>query len=472
VFSIADRRWAWLSYGYGVIVTLVLAYFLLGLVVQVSDSFGNLLSVQTRTLGELIRDQISQRGYLRPVLWAQIKIVYELSGGHYYAWFRGIHVAQVALLIALCLIVIRPRTALDAALVPLSLAILIGSHTFAPMVREAFPINSFLSVAIGCVAVAALALRDEPHWYTDALAFAIFGVAALTVESGLLVWVVCAAALLLGARGLSRRGVLAMTVGVIAYFAVRMIVFRVGVPALGERASGFGFGVLEPDDLVARFQGREWGFYGYNVLSSISTVLFSEPKGGVWRFLYEISLASVHPWTLISVLSSAAATALLAWFVWTRRESWRAWTFERDDRLVMLFVVVLAANAVLSFGYAKNVIMGTAGVFLALAVHAAARTWWRDGAHRPLLASVVIFGVLTIGWSYRMAGNHLNLRWTAAEKRAEWVGVDAWLHDQHIPLQGPHAYALRDTLREDAIRTHPTPFQPAFAWQRWFDIDW
>jgi hypothetical protein len=31
----------------------------------------------------MIRDQISQRGYLRPFLWAQIKIVYELSGGHY-----------------------------------------------------------------------------------------------------------------------------------------------------------------------------------------------------------------------------------------------------------------------------------------------------------------------------------------------------------------------------------------------------
>jgi hypothetical protein len=41
--------------------------------------------------------------------------------------------------------------------------------------------------------------------------------------------------------------------------------------------------------------------------------------------------------------------------------------------------VVLAANAVLSFGYAKNVIMGIWPVcFLAMAVHAAARTWWRD----------------------------------------------------------------------------------------------
>jgi hypothetical protein len=56
------------------------------------------------------------------------------------------------------------------------------------------------------------------------------------------------------------------------------------------------------------------GFYGYNVLSSISTVLFSEPKGGVWRFLYEIlarQRASVDAHLGVVV---RAATALLREF--------------------------------------------------------------------------------------------------------------------------------------------------------------
>ncbi len=299
----------------------VLGYFLFGLVIQVSDSFGNLLAVQTPTLGELVRDQFSQRAYLRPLLWAQLKIVYELSGGHYFLWFRGIHFAQVLLLIVLFVHLVRPRTALDAALVPLSLAVLIGAHTFVPMVREAFPINGFLTMAVCCVAVATLALRERSRWYWDLLAIALFVGSVLTVESGVLVWVICVSAYALGARGVSRRAVLAMTACLVTYLVARAFVLDVGTPTLAERASGFGFGILEPSDLTARFEGRAWPFYAYNVVSSISTVLFAEPKGGVWRFVYELTTGTIHPWSAVSVVSSTAATALVTWFLWTRSGS-------------------------------------------------------------------------------------------------------------------------------------------------------
>jgi hypothetical protein len=462
----------WISYAYGLLVAAVLGYFLLGLVIQVSDSFGNLLALQAPTFGELVSGQFSQRGYLRPLLWAQLKIVYELSGGEYFLWFRGIHVAQVLALIVLYLHLVRPRTALDAALVPLSLAVLVGAHTFAPLVREAFPINGFLTIAIGCLAAAALALRDEPRRHWDALAIVLFVGSVLTVESGILVWVVCAAAYALGARGLSRRAVLTMTGCLVAYLLIRSFVFDVGTPSLAERASGFGFSTLEPSELVARFGDRPWPFYIYNVLSSISTVLFSEPKGGVWRFVFELTTGTLHPWTVVSVASSAVATALVGWFVWTRRDRLRGWTFDHDDRLVWLFVVVLATNAVISFPYTKNVIMSPAGVFLGLAVTVAARQWFREGTPRPVIATAVIFVVLTCGWAYRVAGNHYNLRWTAAEQRAVWVSVDNWLVRQRIALHDADGHALRDALRRDALWIHPTPYQPASVWMRWFDIDW
>src|SRR4030095_1837137 len=103
-------------------------------------------------LGELVRDHLSQHAYLRPLLWAQIKIIYEWSGGDYYAWFRGLHVAQVCVLIALCVRLMRPTTALGLALVPLSLAVLVGAHTFGPLLREAHPINSYLTIVIASVA--------------------------------------------------------------------------------------------------------------------------------------------------------------------------------------------------------------------------------------------------------------------------------------------------------------------------------
>ena len=328
--TVGKRRWTWLAYAYGLLVAAVLGYFLFGLVIQVSDSFGNLLAVQTPTLGELVRDQFSQRAYLRPLLWAQLKIVYELSGGHYFLWFRGIHVAQVLLLIVLFVHLVRPRTALDAALVPLSLAVLIGAHTFVPMVREAFPINGFLTMAVCCVAVATLALRERSRWYWDLLAIALFVGSVLTVESGVLVWVICVAAYALGARGLSRRAVLAMTACLVAYFVARTFVLDVGTPSLAERASGFGFRILEPSDLMARFEGRAWPFYAYNVVSSISTVLFAEPKGGVWRFVFELTTGTIHPWSAVSVVSSTAATVLVAWFLWTRRDRIRTWNFDHE----------------------------------------------------------------------------------------------------------------------------------------------
>jgi len=464
------RRWTWIAQAYGLLVSAVLAYFLLGLVIQVSDSFGNLLAVQASSMGELLRGQLSQQAYLRPLLWAQIKLVYEWSGGDYYAWFRGVHVAQVVVLIALCVRLMRPATATDAALVPLGLAVLVGAHTFVPLLREAHPINSYLSIAIACVAAANLSFQAAPRRLTDALALALFAGAVLTVESGVLVWVVCTAAYVLGARGLSRSAIVRMTWCLAAYLAVRMLVLDVGTPSLAERASGFGFRQLEPAELQARFEGRAWMFYLYNVVSSVATVLFAEPKGGVWRFVYELLTRNVHPWTLVSVLSSTAAAALVASFVWTRRGRVRTWTFDADDRIVGVFAAVLAANAVVSFPYTKNVIMSPAGVFFSLAVFAAARhRIARPG--RPIV-TVALFAILTCGWAYRVAGNHYNLRYTAAAERAVWVGVDDWLDRQRITLGSPEAQTLRDTLRADALRVHPTPYQPGSAWMRWFDIDW
>ena len=466
------RRWEVVAYGYGLLVTAVLGYFLVGLTIQVSDSFGNLLAVQEPTLGQVLRDQLSQRGYLRPLLWGQIKAVYELSGGAYFLWFRGIHVLQVAALIVVCVHVMRPRDVLDAALVPLSLAVVVGAHTFMPLVREAFPINSFLTIAIACVAALALAQRAQARWYVDAFAVALLAGSILTVESGVLVWVVSVAAYVVGMRGVSRTALITMTVAVVAYMLVRMLVLDVGSPSLSERASGFGFSTLEPADLVRRFEGRAWILYLYNIVSSIATVLFAEPKGGVWRFVWELTTGTLHPWTVVSVMSSTAATVLIAWFVWSRRAAIRRWHLDEADRLVIVFAGVLLANAVISFPYTKNVIMSPSGVFFGLAVYAASRAWLQAIAQRHAVITVVLFTVLTCGWAFRVAGNHYNLRRSAAEQRAEWVTVDSWLDRQHIALRSADARALHDTLRRDALVNHPTPFQPSTRWRNWFDIDW
>ncbi len=59
-------------------------------------------------------------------------------------------------------------------------------------------------------------------------------------------------------------------------------------------------------------------------------------------------------------------------------------TFSHGDRLVILFVVVLAANAAISFGYTKDIIMSPAGLFQAAAVFVAVRDLDQPGPRQPV----------------------------------------------------------------------------------------
>ena len=276
----ASRAPAWTAYGIALAVALALGHFVLGLPIQVSDSFGNMQEL-SKSWSELLADQLAKRNFLRPFLWAELKLVYDLSGGSYTAWFRTTHAVQVAVLALLFVALLRARTWRDAACVPLAFAVLVGMHTFTGTVREAFPINTFMTLLILCFAAAVVSLGRH-RWWNDALVAVLFVVASLTVETGLLVWVIAVGAALLGASGVSRRGLAALTLLLGGYFFARFALLDIGSPDLMERASGFGFRVLEPQELVARFGDNPLPFYAYNVFSSLLSVLLSEPRGGVY----------------------------------------------------------------------------------------------------------------------------------------------------------------------------------------------
>src|SRR6185436_17068888 len=116
----------------------------------------------------------------------------------------------------------------------------------------------------------------------------------------------------------SRRGVAMVTVLLAGYLAMRFWYLGTGVPALSERSSGFGLQQLDPGELQRRFGAWPYGFYAYNVLSSILTVLFSQPRAGIWTIPAEFMRGRVAGGTIINVVSSAVTTALVGWFVATR----------------------------------------------------------------------------------------------------------------------------------------------------------
>ena len=453
-----DRRVAWLSYGYALVAGLAMGHFLLGLPIQLTDSFGNMLKL-SGSWSDLLYGEFTQNAYLRPLLWANLKLVYDLSGGDYFSWFRGVHVVQVLILVVLYVALVRPRTLLDAAVVPFGLAVLFGMHTFAGTIREAFPINTFMTILILCLAAAIVALGPY-RWWNDILAMALFVLASLTVETGLLIWVIFVGAALVGGRGLSRVGLAALMVLLAGYFYVRFVMFDVGSPGLVERSSGFGFGVLDPDDLIARFGGNPIPFYLYNIVTSAMSVLLSEPTAGVFRVTSAIARGDVDAQMIINLVATVSVTAALAVFVWRRRNQWLARRFERDDRLVALFIMILAANAVISYPYTKDVIMSPAGAFFAVAGFAAIRNLltWLPARISPRAATVALAAAALVSgaWAVRVVGTHLNLRTGAYVERNEWVYAESSLADEGVVLTEPDRQLMRQ-LRDDAIFVHPPP---------------
>ena len=448
------------AYLIAVAASLVLGHFLLGLPIQVSDSFGHLLQL-TKPWQALVAERFAQEGFLRPAMWIEMKAVYELAGGNYTPWFRGTHVVQVVALAGLFVALVRPRTWRDVACLPLALAVLFGLHTFVGTVAEAFPINTYMTMLLLCVTAAVVALR--PHaWWSDAAAIVLFVVAALTVETGLLVWVIVAGAAVLGARGVSHRGVGVLTVLLGAYMVTRFVLLDVGLPGLVERSSGFGFRVLDPPELIARFGDNPWPFYAYNVMASMFSVLFSEPSGGVFWLTRRFVSGSVPPFMIVNVIASLGIVVLLGAFAAARWRLWVARRFEDDDRLVLLFALVLAANAAIGYPYTKDVIMSPAGVFLAAATFGAARWLVADTSPATIagvraIAMVAAVAIVSSAWSFRVMGLHTRLRQAAVVERLDWAYVESDVAAGRVPADAGQERRLLNMLRDDALVHRPAP---------------
>jgi hypothetical protein len=141
--------------------------------------------------------------------------------------------------------------------------------------------------------------------------------------------------------------------------------------------------------------------------------------------------------------------------------------FDDDDRLVLLFLAVLLANAGLCLVYVKDVIMSPAGTLYAVAAFIATRallaTPTRAFGRFPV-APVLIVALVAAGWGWRMLGIHYNLRARAATTRTEWAYEDLWETNNHVTIDTPRAAALKQTLMDDAIWRRPAPPRLDLGW--------
>ena len=457
-----SRRWAYVA---AAVFALSFSYDLLRIPVQITDSLGDIQEALAEpSLAATFASGFRRQVLLRPLKAAQTRVVFDASAGRPTLAYRGVHVLLLALTVWMFVRALQVKTAADVAAAMFALTVFLGLHTFSNLLREAYPINHFLEVMLFGLLALNLA-QGRTGWFADAAAALIFTAAALILESGLLVWIVIVAARASGLRGISRRGVMLVSLLLGIYVALRVFVFSTGLPAVDERSSGFFLRVLDADELRERFGQNALPFYLYNVVASTLTVLFSEPRGGQMTAAAQYLSGGLVPWVAVAIVSSAVTTLLIAF---AAVSSWRD-RAGRDgpDRLFLIFALVLAANAALSFSYAKDDVMSFAGAFYALAAYAAVRRLIRRApiASRGI-AMAICAGLLiaSTGWAIRTSGLHYNLRYMAFKVRNEWAVVPGrW-------MQTPEARAVAGRLRQDALaqRVVAPRFYPA-GQVRWFE---
>ncbi len=460
------------TYGLAFLFALALACDLLWMPIQVGDSLGELLDAQrSPSVWASFEGSLGTTAYLRPLRIAQIKALFDLGQDlNFWLVFRGFHALLIAVAVCLFVRVLRVSTLTDFAAAAFALVTLTGLHTFRGTVQEAFPINHFLEILVCCLLALNLA-RSRGGVWVDAAAAVVFAVAALTLESGLLVWVVAAAAWAVGWRGISTRGLVLMTALLLGYAYLRFVSLSSGMPALSERSSGYWLSMLEPSELQQRFGAHPLVFYSYNIGASLMSVLFSEPQAGVFEAVRAWLDDRLLPRVVLQVTTSMVATGLILWAA--ARRAIHRHALDDTARFILIGMAVLGANAVLSFAYTKNEIMSIAGAFYALAAYGAMRDGLLAAPAMPRVtrtAFAVLLCLLSVGWTVRSAGVHYVLRSQAFKHQADWAVLPGlWQRDGRWPSELTERRLIIQ-LRGDAIeRVLPNtrighPEWPASIW--------
>jgi hypothetical protein len=486
--SHAPRFAAW---ALGALTALALAGSVYRLPIQVADSLEVIERVipMPSATAAFVEGLYNSPTMLRPLKEVRTRLLVqagEALGGRYHLVFRGYHAIAGVILIALFVWVCRARSWTDVAALAFGLAVLTGMHTFVGLFREAFPVNHYLIVAVSALATFALA-QSRGGWLADLAAIVLLGGAALTFESGLLVWPVAVAAYASGLRGISTRGVVLMTLLVVLYAGIRVGYLGKQGTGIGERGTGFGTGALTESEQIQRFGDRPWIFYAYNVVTAASSVLLSQPQIGRFTVVNAWNSGPLPPVFVVQIGSSLLTSVLIAWYVFRRGPSGaRHWR----EPVPLTLSAVLAVSALMSYAYAKDEIVSTAGVFFAVAAYTAAREMLahlsigrRAGASAPAdtrtlkralyvqtnTALLVVFCVaVSTAWAIRSAGLHLRLRHGAFESRAGWALVLSPLAPATWPKDA-HTRQVVSRIRDEALlhQTVAPALLPKWTEQWW-----
>jgi hypothetical protein len=457
------------------LITLPLADSLFRIPIQVSDSLEAIVTgAKYQSFWHLISDSVRfSSTTFRPMRYAQARWLLQsaaATGLGDNTVFRAIHVALMVTLVLLFLLAIRVRRWIDVAAFGVAFPALIGIHTFVAMLHEAFPVNHYAEVGVCALAVFVLA-QQRPRWFFPIIVCALLAFALSVIESGALVWIVAICCAATGMRGITRPTVVASTLLLAGYFVVRHAL-EISSPGIGGHGSGFGGTFYSPQELMQRFGAHPLGFIAYNIAGGLASLLFSEPRQGVYSLVTAWETGKSNPVLSINIGSSLATTALIMWYGVTHLRGRRA-AWSDSDRMFVVATAVMVVNAALTANYIKDEIMSVGGLFYAVAAFIAIRALLETIPRRRELASALIALLLMADgglWAFRAIGVHYVLRYHAFTTRNDWVEVlspdkqDDWPTD-------PRELAITRRIRDEVIprRVASPSFMPRWADRYWVE---
>jgi hypothetical protein len=442
-----------------------LGYGLLRVPLQVQDSLPKIVEAgRSPGVWASFTSEIGTTDF-RPLWMAESKVLFDLSRGHVHVAYKAFHIGLVLAAFGLFVAALRIETSVDLAASLFALSVFAGMNTFVGLVKEATPVNVYLPIVV-FVLLAIHLSRGRGGLWMDIVAVLTFVAACLTLESGVLVWVALVAGRLAGRRGVSDRALVSVTVVMLVYLGVRFTL----LPVDTQNASGYLAERLEPEQIRERFGAGLSRFTIYTVYASISSVLFSEPRDGTFVIVRAWQGGDIPPRIWINIVSSTLTTMLIAV---AASRLWRRGSRDADgDRAairadLLIFGALLAASAVTSFAYAKDVIMSVAGACYAIVAFWAVRDHLIRARVGPAVVTTIVLLVASSLWAVRVVGVHHVLRTQAFAFHNDWPGLR-----NHLP-DDPAARRLISTLRADALsRPVVNPwFVPRWA-DRVFDIDY
>lgn len=409
---------------------------------------------------------IPDTSYYRPFFHGTISVIWHNAGSlaAALAWVKLLHIVPIVLLVTLLIGHLRPRTMIDAAAASVAVAVLLGSPGFRDNLE--LPLSYTIVGMPLAVAVWMLLTGERQAWRQPLIV--LLALAAIGFkEQGLVLVPLVVAAWWTRAPGASGATTATLVVITGAYLALRLA-WRESWPMF-EQAIGLGFGEMEPPEAIARYGGFPYFLYAYSGASTIANVLFAEPTRGTFSIVR--ALVDGHPqrWQLVYLGSSAALTAVIAW--WGLRSMTQAarsgWS--PDARLCLALAVVLLASGALSFNYSRDRLGGMAVPFYAIAafhaLRAAADRAWAAPRVRCAIAAVALV-LIASGWQIRALGTLERTRLTSFRNHMEWLVL---LPDRRMEFAERRTYLrIMESMVDQGTRPGmPQPTRYPRAISRW-----